>query len=192
MLHQHPTKEKIMIKRLKLERLIFLICLIICLLVLVISGLDAEAMQAEIEELQYQNSRQAAQLRDKDYQIEILEIILKNQEQDASEPLLYEPEYIGEFEITYYTAGPESTGKTPDHPAYGITRSGTVVEEGRTIATDWDVLPPGTKVYIDGIGERIVEDTGGAIVDKCIDVYVERLEDIPSVGRHKAGVYILN
>jgi len=53
-----------MIKRLKLERLIFLICLIICLLVLVISGLDAEAMQAEIDELQYQNSRQAAQLRD--------------------------------------------------------------------------------------------------------------------------------
>jgi 3D (Asp-Asp-Asp) domain-containing protein len=180
-----------MIKRLKLERLIFLICLIICLLTLVISGLDAEAMQTEIEELQYQNSRQAAQLRDKDYQIEILEIILKNQEQDASEPLLYEPEYIGEFEITYYTAGPESTGKTPDHPAYGITRSGTVVEEGRTIATDWDVLPPGTKVYIDGIGERIVEDTGGAIVDKCIDVYVERLEDIPSIGRHKADVWLI-
>jgi 3D (Asp-Asp-Asp) domain-containing protein len=180
-----------MIKRLKLERLIFLICLIICLLTLVISGLDEEAMQTEIEELQYQNSRQAAQLRDKDYQIEILEIILKNQEQDASEPLLYEPEYIGEFEITYYTAGPESTGKTPDHPAYGITRSGTVVEEGRTIATDWDVLPPGTKVYIDGIGERIVEDTGGAIVDKCIDVYVERLEDIPSIGRHKADVWLI-
>jgi len=153
--------------------------------------LQAKAMQAEIDELQYQNSRQAAQLRDKDYQIEILEIILKNQEQDASEPLLYEPEYIGEFEITYYTAGPESTGKTPDHPAYGITRSGTVVEEGRTIATDWDVLPPGTKVYIDGIGERIVEDTGGAIVDKCIDVYVERLEDIPSIGRHKADVWIV-
>ncbi len=180
-----------MIRKLKIERTIFLICLIICLLTLIISGLQAKAMQAEIDELQYQNSRQAAQLRDKDYQIEILEIILKNQEQDASEPLLYEPEYIGEFEITYYTAGPESTGKTPDHPAYGITRSGTVVEEGRTIATDWDVLPPGTKVYIDGIGERIVEDTGGAIVDKCIDVYVERLEDIPSIGRHKADVWIV-
>ena len=49
-----------MIKRLKLERLIFLICLIICLLVLVISGLDAEAMQTEIDELRYQNNRQAA------------------------------------------------------------------------------------------------------------------------------------
>ena len=171
-----------MIKKLKLERLIFLICLIICLLVLVASGLDAKTMQAEIDELQYQNSRQAARLLDKQAEIEVLEIILENKEK---------PEYVGEFEITYYTAGPESTGKTPDHPAYGITRSGTVVEEGRTIATDWDVLPPGTKVYIDGIGERIVEDTGGAIVDKCIDVYVEDLEVALQGGRHKADVWIV-
>ena len=180
-----------MIKKLKIERAIFLVCLIICLLVLVISGLDAEAMQTEIDELRYQNNRQAAQLKDKDYQIKILEIILENQEQDASDPLMYEPEYIGEFEITYYTAGPESTGKTPEHPAYGITRSGAVVEEGRTIAADWSVLEPGTKVYIDGIGERIVEDTGGAIVDKCIDVYVEDLEVALQGGRHKADVWIV-
>ena len=180
-----------MIKKLKIERAIFLVCLIICLLVLVISGLDAETMQTEIDELRYQNNRQAAQLLDRQAEIEMLEAVIKNREQDASEPMAEETEYIVEFEITYYTAGPESTGKTPDHPAYGITRSGTVVEEGRTIATDWDVLPPGTKVYIDGIGERIVEDTGGAIVDKCIDVYVERLEDIPSIGRHKADVWIV-
>jgi 3D (Asp-Asp-Asp) domain-containing protein len=180
-----------MIKRLKLERLIFLICLIICLLTLVISGLDAEAMQTEIDELRYQNNRQAAQILDKDYQIEILEIILKNQDLDASEPMGTEPEYIGEFEITYYTAGPESTGKYPGHPEYGITRSGAVVEEGRTIAADWSVLEPGTKVFIEGIGERIVEDTGGAIVDKCIDVYVEDLEVALQGGRHKADVYIV-
>jgi len=179
-----------MIKKLKIERLIFLICLIICLLTLVISGLDAEAMQTEIDELQYQNNRQAAQLLDRQAEIEMLEAVIKNREQDASK-IMDEPEYIGEFEITYYTAGPESTGKTPDHPAYGITRSGTVVEEGRTIATDWDVLPPGTKVYIDGIGERIVEDTGGAIVDKCIDVYVEDLEVALQGGRHKADVWIV-
>jgi 3D (Asp-Asp-Asp) domain-containing protein len=180
-----------MIKKLKLERIIFLICLIICLLILIISGLEVKAMQAEIEELQYQNKRQAAQLQDKDYQIEILEIILKNQEQDASEPMATELEYIGEFEITYYTAGPESTGKYLGHPEYGITRSGAVVEEGRIIAADWSVLEPGTKVYIDGIGERIVEDTGGAIVGKCIDVYVEDLEVALQGGRHKADVWIV-
>jgi 3D (Asp-Asp-Asp) domain-containing protein len=102
-----------------------------------------------------------------------------------------EPEYIGTFEITYYTAGFESTGKTPDHPAYRITRSGTTVKEGQTIATDWDVLPAGTKVYIDGVGERIVEDTGSAIVDKCIDVYVEDVEIARQLGRHKADVWIV-
>lgn len=182
-----------MIKKLKIERLIFLTCLIICLITIVISGLEVKAMQAEIEELQYQNSRQAAQILDKDYQIEILEIILNNQEQDASEPLMseLEPEYVGEFEITYYTAGPESTGKTPEHPAYGITRSGTTVEEGRTIAADWSVLEPGTKVYIEGVGERIVEDTGGLIVDKCIDVYVEDVDLARQLGRHKADVWIV-
>jgi len=102
-----------------------------------------------------------------------------------------EPEYIGEFEITYYTAGPESTGKTPEHPAYGITKSGTTVKEGQTIAADWSVLPAGTKVYIEGIGERIVEDTGGLIVDKCIDVYVEDVDVALQGGRHKADVWIV-
>lgn len=180
-----------MIKRLKIERLIFLVCLIICLLTLVISGLQVKAMQLEVKKLEYQNSRQAAQLRDREYQIEILEIILENRELDASEPLSTEPEYIGTFEITYYTAGPESTGKSPGHPAYGMTKSGTTVKEGQTIAADWSVLPAGTKVYIDGIGERIVEDTGGLIVDKCIDVYVEDLEVALQGGRHTADVWIV-
>lgn len=100
-------------------------------------------------------------------------------------------QYVGEFEITYYTAGPESTGKTPDHLAYGVTKSGTTVEEGRTIAADWDVLPAGTKVYIEGVGERIVEDTGGAIVGQAIDVYVEDVEVARQLGRHKADVWIV-
>ena len=64
-----------MIKKLKIERLIFLICLIICLLVLVISGLDAEAMQTENEKLKFDNrllefeNRRLAQ-RNEDYFVE--------------------------------------------------------------------------------------------------------------------------
>src|SRR5690606_7201420 len=34
------------------------------------------------------------------------------------------------FEVTAYTAGAESTGKTPSDPAYGITASGEKVREG--------------------------------------------------------------
>jgi 3D (Asp-Asp-Asp) domain-containing protein len=36
-----------------------------------------------------------------------------------------------------------------------------------------------------------VEDTGGLIVDKCIDVYVEDVDLARQLGRHKANVYIV-
>jgi len=173
-----------MIKRLKLERLIFLICLIICLLTLVISGLDAEAMQAEIDELQYQNSRQAAQLRDKDYQIEILEIILKNQEQDASEPMATEPEYIGTFTVTHYCPCEICCGKTD-----GITFTGTQATEGRTVAVDPDVIPLGSTVVIDG-QEYIAEDVGGAIRGLRIDKYMDNHQEALNAGVVQAEVWI--
>lgn len=41
----------------------------------------------------------------------------------------------------------------------GITASGTHAEVGRTVACN--TLPFGTVVWIDGIGERVVEDRGG-------------------------------
>lgn len=99
--------------------------------------------------------------------------------------------YLGEFEVTYYTSGPESTGKDESHPQYGITRSGTTVQEGRTIATDWNVLPQGTKVWIEGIGIRTVEDTGSAIVGEKLDIYVDDVDVALQNGRHMAKVYVL-
>lgn len=99
--------------------------------------------------------------------------------------------YIGEFEVTYYTANEESTGKTEAHPAYGITKSGTTVEDGRTIAADWDVLPVNTKVWIEGVGIRTVEDTGGAIKGNKIDVYEPDYEVAMQKGRHPARVWVL-
>ncbi|MNH75620.1 Cell wall-binding protein YocH precursor [compost metagenome] len=80
------------------------------------------------------------------------------------------------YTLTSYTAGYESTGKRPGDKGYGITASGKRVKEGRTIAADPKVLPLGTKVYIDGIGERVVEDTGSAIKKNKIDVYIADLD----------------
>lgn len=98
---------------------------------------------------------------------------------------------LGEFEITYYTAGKESTGKSPGHPQYGITKSGATVWEGLTVAVDPSVIPLGSYIYIEGIGIRMAQDTGSAIKGKDVDVYVKNLSDIPEVGRHKAKVYLL-
>ncbi|CAM3554382.1 3D domain-containing protein [Marinicrinis lubricantis] len=94
--------------------------------------------------------------------------------------------------LTAYTAGVESTGKSPSHPAYGITSSGTRVEEGRTIAVDPDVIPIGSLVYIEDIGVRTAEDTGSAIQGARVDVYMEDLDEALQFGVQKnKKVYVL-
>jgi 3D (Asp-Asp-Asp) domain-containing protein len=108
-------------------------------------------------------------------------------------PAVMSIDQIMEFHLTAYTAGPESTGKSPGHPAYGITSTGTRATEGRTIAVDPRVIPYGTKVYIEGVGIRIAEDTGGAIKNNRIDVYMDNLREAINFGVKKnVRVYILS
>jgi len=72
------------------------------------------------------------------------------------------------------------------------TASGTRVTEGRTIAVDRNIIPIGWWVYIEGIGFRRAEDTGGAIKGNKIDVYYESLQNARNFGR-KSGktVYVI-
>jgi len=58
----------------------------------------------------------------------------------------------------------------------GITATGTKTTEGRTIAVDPDVIPLGWWVYIEGIGFRRAEDTGGAIRGNKIDIYFDNVD----------------
>lgn len=70
------------------------------------------------------------------------------------------------LEVTAYTAGPESTGKSPGDPAYGITASGYHLSDSdawQVAAADPKYYPIGTRIYLDGVGVVRVEDTGGAI-----------------------------
>lgn len=108
-----------------------------------------------------------------------------------AEPVNYKFK-LDDVELTAYTAGFESTGKNPGDPAFGITSSGTTVSEGRTIAVDPTIIPMGWWVYIDGVGYRKAEDTGGAIKGNIIDVYIEELEKAQQFGR-KYGhtVYVI-
>ena len=97
-----------------------------------------------------------------------------------------------------YTAGPESTGKSPGHPLYGITRSGLQVEVGH-IAVDPRVIPLLTSVYVEGLDSRgalfngvyLATDTGRAILGNRIDIYFENVEDALWFGRRQMKVYIL-
>ncbi|WP_256975007.1 3D domain-containing protein [Paenibacillus amylolyticus] len=89
------------------------------------------------------------------------------------------------FTLTAYSNHQQSTGKSKGHPDYGKTASGAMTKEGVTIAADWKVLPKGTKVYIEGVGERIVQDVGGAIKKNKIDVYFESEKDAFDFGKRK-------
>ena len=176
-----------MIKKLKIERLIFLTCLIICLITIVISGLEVKAMQAEIEELQYQNSRQAAQLLDKDYQIEILEAVIKNREQDASK-IMDEPEYIGTFTVTHYCL--ENYPHICNDGESLYTASGQAPIPYYTIAAD-ESIPFGTKLVIDG-KEYEVMDRGGAITTGRLDIAVQTHDEALEKGIIETEIYLVN
>lgn len=95
------------------------------------------------------------------------------------------------YEVTAYTAGPESTGKTPDHPAYGITASGAKVREGHTVACP-PAIPFGTRLLIEGVGVRTCEDRGSAITDGKLDVYMADLDEALKFGRQALEVRILS
>ena len=86
-----------------------------------------------------------------------------------------ELESLGTWKITAYCACKKCCGKSPDDPRYGITATGTVATEGRTIAADPRVIPYGTVVYIDGHAYT-VEDCGGAIKNERIDIYFDSHE----------------
>jgi 3D (Asp-Asp-Asp) domain-containing protein len=111
----------------------------------------------------------------------------------APEPIVVEapaPEWQT-FEVTAYTAGPESTGRNPgDDVGYGITASGEHVREDYTIA-----CPPsmafGTRLDIEGVGERVCTDRGGAIKEGRLDVYIAELEEARQFGRQWLNVRII-
>jgi 3D (Asp-Asp-Asp) domain-containing protein len=99
--------------------------------------------------------------------------------------------YLGEFKITAYSAEFEDTGKHPGDPWYGITATLTTVSENRTAAADFSILPPGTKIYIPGVGVRVIEDCGGAVNGKHIDLYFKDVTVCRAWGVQKLPVYIV-
>ena len=69
--------------------------------------------------------------------------------------------------VTAYTAA--SSGKAPDHPNYGITRSGLPAGTG-IVAVDPTVVPWLSDVFVPGYGIGLAGDTGGGVKGRWIDL----------------------
>ncbi len=110
------------------------------------------------------------------------------EETAAPEP---ERECLGTFTLTAYCSCKKCCGKWSG----GSTYSGVMPQEGRTIAVDPRVIPLGSRVYIDGYGEYIAEDTGSAIKGNRIDIYMDSHEAARwfagGAGSCKAEVYLI-
>ena len=94
---------------------------------------------------------------------------------------------LGQFKLTFYcgcVSCSEQWGKQ--------TATGTTCVEGRTIAVDPRVIPYGTRVHIDGFGDFVAEDCGGAIKGNHIDIYLEDHARCNALGVKYANVTVLN
>lgn len=98
---------------------------------------------------------------------------------------------LGTFNLTAYCACEKCCGKAPGHPGYGITASGARVQEGVTIAADTRVIPMGSRVYIEGVGERVVQDRGGGVKGNRIDIYFASHQAALQFGRKNRSVYLI-
>ncbi|WP_232219170.1 peptidoglycan-binding protein [Anaerovibrio sp. RM50] len=83
-----------------------------------------------------------------------------------------------------------ATAYSPEETS-GVTASGTAVRKG-VIAADLSVIPMGTRVYIPGYGEAVVEDCGGSIVGNIIDIGFDTYVEAIAFGRQDIEIYILD
>lgn len=98
-------------------------------------------------------------------------------------------EPLGEFKLTAYCPCMKCCSKTD-----GITSTGTLAAEGRTIAVDPRVIPYGSSVTIyfaDGTSHTYTaEDCGGAIKENRIDVFFSSHDVARAFGVQSAMVYV--
>lgn len=103
--------------------------------------------------------------------------------------LLARAHVIDDCEVTWYTE--DTCGKTPDDPAYGITRSGLPVVEHQTCAVDPNVIPLYSEVFVeyaDGTIEQLwATDTG--VRGNALDIYTPDYDYAIQCGRQHLTVW---
>lgn len=91
------------------------------------------------------------------------------------------------MESTAYSSDPADTlgGGT-------VTATGqNLLTNPMAVAVDPNVIPLGTRLYVEGYGEAIASDTGGAIKGNIVDVHFPTYEQCVQWGRRQVKVTIL-
>ena len=116
----------------------------------------------------------------------------------AAVPTEYEK--VLAMNATAYCLCKKCCGKAETHPEYGYTASGYKITPGtndKVIAVDTSVIPLGTKVYVEGLngassyGYAVAADTGSAIKNMKIDLYMDSHQEALNWGLKKVNVYLI-
>ena len=81
----------------------------------------------------------------------------------------------------YYQGSITATGTRPRRNPGGLS----------TVAVDPRVIPLGSKLYIEGYGYAIAEDTGGAIKGNIVDVFLNTANECRNWGRRNVKVTVV-
>ena len=90
--------------------------------------------------------------------------------------------------VTAYSNDPISINV----PAWrdGKTATMTTARLG-VAAADWRIFPPGTRVFIPGYGEAVVEDRGGRVKGLHFDVFTDTYDEARQWGSRVMTVYVI-
>lgn len=139
----------------------------------------------------YRNKVTTTETRAVELEDDLKRMTTKNKELDAKvekleRKLAEQPKWrsLGVFKLTAYYAGEDEWGDIIAKPCDGEHRA----RLNHTIAVDPNVIPPESKVLIDGI-VYTAEDVGGAIKGNVIDIWVGTEEN--SFGVKYKEVYIM-
>ena len=111
------------------------------------------------------------------------ELVAKEDEEIAALRASARGRSVGKFKAYAYSL---------DTDPSNITTAGTRPTVGRTIAADWSVLPRGTRVRIgDSDTIYVVEDTGGNIKGKTIDIFMNNDSEARAQGVRYPELYVV-
>ena len=88
------------------------------------------------------------------------------------------------FAVTAYSLGCDAPGP--------LTKAGTHPVSGFTVAADPRVLPIGSIVHVDGLGQRMVHDVGSGVRGRTLDLYVSTCREARAWGRQRRRVTVLH
>ncbi|WP_426622494.1 LysM peptidoglycan-binding domain-containing protein [Priestia megaterium] len=156
-----------------------------------------EQQQAQVEQAQKEQQQAQAEQAQKEQQQAQAEQAQKEQQQAQAEQAQKERQPA---ESSQQASGKSMTVEATAYTANcagcsGTTATGVDLKANpnqKVIAVDPSVIPLGSKVYVEGYGEAVAADTGGAIKGNRIDVFVPAEGDAQQFGRKSVKITVMN